>query len=298
MFTIPPLKSALIFALISIFLGTPPKISAQTLDGKFDVGGRHIRIACQGSGSPTVVIDAGLGTAPIEDAAWQNVSFKTSVTTRVCMYDRAGLGGSEPNPKPFITSLDSVSDLHRALEVAGVHGPYLIAGQSIGGLHALVFANRYPSDVAGLVLVSSTCPDQFSTWLKLLPPPANGEAKAISDTRSFLEAILSGSSKNSEHLDVRRSTEQALQLHSLGSKTVIVLTHSPRFRMVPGLEEPLSIKLENATQQMQKEFLKLSTNSKQHIAATAGHHLQLEDPDFVISGIAEGVRDVRASRGF
>ena len=65
--------------------------------------------------------------------------------------------------------------------------------------------------------------------------------------------------------------------------------------MVPGLAEPLAIKLENATQQMQKQFLQLSTNSKQHIAATAGHELPHEDPDFVIEGILEGVHDVRAA---
>lgn len=294
--TIEPVKSTLIFVVLLALAATTPTISAQILDGKFDVGARHIRIACQGTGSPTVVIDAGLGTAPIEDSAWQNIASKTSATTRVCLYDRAGLGGSDPNPKPFITSLDSASDLHRALEVANIRGPFLIVGQSMGGLHAQVFASRYPSEVAGIVLVSSTCPEQYNVWLKLLPPPEQGESKAISDARSFLVTIQSDHFKNSERLDIPRSTEQAQQLHSLGAKPVIVLTHSPRFRMVPGLAEPLAIKLENATQQMQKEFLKLSTNSKQHIAATAGHHLQVEDPDFVITGILEGVRDVRASR--
>lgn len=295
MFKINQAKPTLKVFVFFILAGTPQWMSAQTLDGKFDVGGRRIHLACQGSGYPTVIVDAGLGTAPAEDSAWQQIASKTAAVTRVCLYDRAGLGGSDPNPKPVITSLDSATDEARALKAAGLHGPFLVVGHSIGGLNAQVFANFYPSEVAGLILVSTTHPDQFNIWLSLLPPPAEGESKAITDGRTFMKTIQSDPLKNEERLDFHQSAEQARQLHSLGSKPVIVLTHSPKFRMVPGLAEPLSIKLENATQKMQKQFLQLSTNSKQHIAATAGHELPHEDPDFVIDGILEGVRDVRAA---
>jgi pimeloyl-ACP methyl ester carboxylesterase len=294
--TIEAVKLTLGFVVLLALVGATPSISVQSLDGKFDVGGRRIRLACQGSGYPTVVIDAGLGTAAVEDAAWQQIASKIAAVTRVCLYDRAGRGGSDPNPKQVVTSLDSATDMARALDVAGLQGPFLVVGHSVGGLHAQVFASRYPSKVAGLVLVSSTHPDQFSTWLNLLPPPVDGESKPITDTRAFLITTQSDPLKNSERLDMRQSREQAHQLHSLGSKPVIVLTHSPKFRMVPGLDEPLAIKLENATQEMQKQFLQLSTNSKQHIAATAGHHLPNEAPDFVIDGILEGVHDVRATQ--
>lgn len=295
MLKIKAVKSILGTFVFLALAGTAQWMSAQTLDGKFDIGGRHIQLACQGSGYPTVVIDAGLGTAPVEDSAWQKIASKTAAVTRVCLYDRAGLGGSDPNPKPIISSLDSATDMARALKVAGLNGPFLVVGHSLGGLNAQVFASLYPSEVAGLALVSSTHPDQFNIWLSLLPPLADGESKAITDGRTFMKTIQSDPLKNEERLDVRKSEEQARQLHSLGSKPVIVLTHSPKFRMVPGLAEPLAIKLENATQQMQKQFLQLSTNSKQHIAATAGHELPHEDPDFVIAGILEGVRDVRAA---
>jgi pimeloyl-ACP methyl ester carboxylesterase len=295
MLIIKPGKSILRTFVLLALAGTAQWVSAQTLDGKFDIGGRHIRLACQGSGYPTVVIDAGLGTAPVEDSAWQQIASKTAAVTRVCLYDRAGLGGSDRNPKPVITSLDSATDMARALEIAGLHGPFLVVGHSIGGLHAQVFANLYPSKVAGLVLVSSTHPDQFNIWLSLLPPPVDGESKVITDARTFMKTIQSDPLKNEERLDARQSEEEARQLHSLGSKPVIVLTHSPKFRMVPGLAEPLAIKLENATQQMQKQFLQLSTSSKQRIAATAGHELPHEAPDFVTKGILEGVRDVRAA---
>ena len=284
--------------LVALFAlaGAVSAQSAPVPDGNFAVGGRRIRLACQGSGYPTVVVDAGLGTAPVEDNAWRQIAAKVAAVTRVCLYDRAGLGGSDPNPKPIITSLDSTADMARVLEVAGLHGPFLVVGHSIGGLHAQVFASRYPAKVAGLVLVSTTHPDQFNIWLSLLPPPVNGEPKAITDARAFMETIQSDPLRNQERLDFRQSEQQARGLHSLGSKPVIVLTHSPNFRMVPGLGEPLAIKLENATQKMQKQFLKLSTNSTQRIAATAGHELPHEDPQFVVDGILDGVRDVRLER--
>jgi pimeloyl-ACP methyl ester carboxylesterase len=295
MLTIKPVKSILgTFVLLAI-VGMTDGIAAQAPDGKFDIGGRRIRLACQGNQYPTVVIDAGLGTAPAEDSAWQKIASKIAAITRVCLYDRAGLGGSDPNPKPVITSLDSATDEARALKIAGLDGPFLVVGHSIGGLNAQVFASHYPSEVAGLVLVSTTHPDQFKIWLSLLPPPTGGESKALTDGRTFMQTIQSDPSKNEERIDFHQSALEARKLHTLGSKPVIVLTHSPKFRMVPGLDEPLAIKLENATQQMQKQFLQLSTRSKQRIAATAGHELPHEAPDFVIEGILEGVRDVRAA---
>jgi len=85
----------------------------------------------------------------------------------------------------------------------------------------------------------------------------------------------------------------AHQLTSLGNKPVIVLTHSPRFCMVPGLSEPIAVRLEDATQRMQQQFLSLSTNSRQNVAARAGHGLPHEDPAFVVNGILQGVAAVR-----
>lgn len=102
----------------------------------------------------------------------------------------------------------AAADLNRALEVAGLHGPFLMVGHSIGGLHAQVFASRYPSEVAGLVLVSSTHPDQFKIWLNLIPHPVDGEPKAITDARAFLTTMPSDPLENPERLDIRQSGEQ------------------------------------------------------------------------------------------
>jgi pimeloyl-ACP methyl ester carboxylesterase len=155
-----------------------------------------------------------------------------------------------------------------------------------------VFAAKYPADATGLVLVSTTHPDQFTRWLALLPAATPGEEKAITDARAFLTGVTDPS-KNEERLDMGRSAQEAHLLTTLGSKPVIIATHSPRFRMVPGLSEPLAIRLEQETQRMQREYLSLSTNAHQNIAERAGHGLPHEAPKFVIDNILQGVVPVR-----
>lgn len=285
--------AVLLSCITSSALGQVVAAPQTPADGRFDVGGRSIRLSCAGTGAPTVVIDAGMGTAPVEDPGWQAIAAQVGSVTRVCLYDRAGLGTSDPAPAGPRSSSDAAHDLHAALSAAGVKGPYLLVGHSIGGLHAQVFAAENPADTAGLVLVSSTHPDQVMTWLALLPPPAPDEEKAVTEARSFLTDMQTDPSKNEERLDMRASAREAHQLTSLGKKPVIVLTHSPRFRMVPGLSEPIAVRLEDATQRMQRQFLALSTNARQNVAARAGHGLPHEAPAFVVDGILEGVAAVR-----
>ncbi|PVM93239.1 alpha/beta hydrolase [Caulobacter radicis] len=267
-------------------------------DGRFDVGGgRMIRLDCQGQGAPTVVVDAGMGSASVEDEAWRRIAARVSEATRICLSDRAGLGASDPAPRGGPrTSADAAADLDAALRAAGVAPPYLLAGHSIGGLHAQVFAARYPERTAGLVLVSSTHPDQMTAWLATLPAATPGEPRSITDARGFLTQMPRDPSLNPENLDFAASSAQARALQSLGDKPVVVATHSPKWRMVPELGEPLAVELEAVTQDLQKRFLSLSSRSTQTIAPTAGHGLPHEDPGFVVEAILAGVRAVREGR--
>jgi len=182
------------------------------------------------------------------------------------------------------------------LHAAGIEGPYLIAGHSIGGLHAQVFASQYPEETAGLVLISSTHPDQIDVWLSILPDPVPKEEKAITEARAFLTAMVNDPTRNEERLDFRASAAEARRLRSLGSKPVVIATHSANYRMVPGLSEGLSVKLEAATQNLQRKFLSLSSRSKQNISRTAGHGLPHEDPAFVVDNILEAVAMARDRR--
>src|SRR5215213_9005058 len=124
-----------------------------------DVGGYSLHINCVGQGSPTVVLDAGLGGMSAE---WVWVQREVSDTTRVCPYDRAGMGWSEMGPEPR-DAKQITRELHTLLSKAGIEGPYVLVGHSFGGLYMQTYAARYPGEVAGVALIdSSTELDQFS----------------------------------------------------------------------------------------------------------------------------------------
>ena len=123
-----------------------------------DVGTHSLHINCVGRGSPTVILEAAnLGMS----AHWVRVQQQLAKTTRVCAYDRAGMGWSEMGPEPRDAGQIS-SELHALLEGAETEGPYVLVGHSYGGLYTRMYAARYPSQVAGVALVDSSHPEQFT----------------------------------------------------------------------------------------------------------------------------------------
>lgn len=131
--------------------------AAQALDTlPAQVDGRRVHMVARGSGSPTVVLEAGfMGTS----RTWSQVQRELASTHRVIAYDRAGLGNSAPNTAPR-TSRAIAMELREALRSAGESAPFLLVGHSAGGLHARVFAGMYPDEVVGLVLVDPA-PEDF-----------------------------------------------------------------------------------------------------------------------------------------
>src|ERR687898_2716391 len=123
-----------------------------------DVGGYSLHINCVGRGSPSVLLDAGSGGF---SAQWVRVQREVSGTTRVCAYDRAGMGWSEMGPEPRDAKQISI-ELHTLLKGASIEGPYVLVGHSFGGLYVRTYAARYPDEVAGVVLVDSSSPKQVS----------------------------------------------------------------------------------------------------------------------------------------
>ena len=116
-----------------------------------DVGGYRLHLHCIGQGSPTVVLDAGLGAFSLD---WGAVQPHIATSTRVCAYDRAGLGWSDPGPTPR-SPQQSASELHALLTKGGVEGPYVLVAHSISGKTARLFASQHPDEVAGMVLVDA-----------------------------------------------------------------------------------------------------------------------------------------------
>jgi len=117
-----------------------------------DIDGRHINVYCTGAGGPTVILMAGL-------FSWSVVWYKTQPViaqkAHVCAFDRAAYGFSDPAFQPQIVS-EVVEDLHKALHAGSIPGPYVLVGHSLGGLEARVYAQRWPEEVAGMVLVDTS----------------------------------------------------------------------------------------------------------------------------------------------
>ncbi|HEV2992151.1 MAG TPA: alpha/beta hydrolase [Candidatus Angelobacter sp.] len=128
-----------------------------------DVGGHRLKINCAGTGSPTVVLESGLGDLLSE---WQPVQRQISMFTRVCAYDRAGYGESDAGPLPR-TSLQISRELYALLQNAGEHPPYILVGYSFGGYNVRVFEGKFPNEVVGMVLVDSPQEDQYELHLRL-----------------------------------------------------------------------------------------------------------------------------------
>jgi pimeloyl-ACP methyl ester carboxylesterase len=166
-----------------------PGTSAATgVDGLFDIGGRKLWMSCSGSGSPTVVYLHGLG-GPSQNVG--RIPAGIAPTTRICIYDRANVGKSDPLPGTH-TALDSARDLHALLAAAHVDGPVILLGASIGGLIAIDYAGAYPDQVAGLVLLDAILPNDDVTD-HLIADPAERQLWQFGDDNNP-EGLLASAS--------------------------------------------------------------------------------------------------------
>jgi pimeloyl-ACP methyl ester carboxylesterase len=216
-----------------------------------DVGGHRLHLRCTGSGSPTVVLEPGAGEMS-SNLGW--ITPAVARDTRVCVYDRAGRGWSEPADTPQ-DGLQIATDLHTLLQRGHIPGPYVLAGHSFGGLYVLAFAARYPDDVAGMVLVDSTAPASaakpgaaspyhggsydvlgrvsalasvsarlgvgrlFSHFsFGSLPPRSRDEVRATGATANNLRSTID------EYVQANASVQQAASLTDFADKPLVVLT--------------------------------------------------------------------------
>jgi pimeloyl-ACP methyl ester carboxylesterase len=254
-----------------------------------DIGGHQLHINCTGTGSPTVVLEPGLGE-PSVAMAW--ITPNIAADTRVCVYDRAGRGWSESVSKPR-DGIQTATDLHTLLERAGEPGPYVLAGHSAGGIYVLNFARLYPKQVAGVVLLDSMHPEQYTriaTWpafyesfrrfSALMPSLSRlGIGHAVYGTaygdlpetardqqRSFWSAPRHSRSLRDEFSRLRTAMAQAGALTNLGDRPLVV---------VSALNEAA-----DGWMAAQAGLASLSTNSNHRTLADATHSALIENQDF------------------
>ena len=303
------LASAFIFAATLAAIDHPARPHAGTF---VDVGRRNLYLNCTGHGAPTVVLESGAGSFSVD---WALVQPEIAKTTRVCSYDRAGYGWSDPGPE-WDTVGQTAQDLQTALTKAGERAPYLLVGQSMGGLFVRWYQHEHPAEVVGLVLV-----DTYETAAPLngkqvplytlskeqlqatLPPPSSLQKPPIPTAvrppfdklpqdaqqahlqleRHFFETI--DFNKGPVMMESWRSAfyvlhNASLKQDSLNGLPIVILTRDG----VSKVEE-----------EQQQNLLRLSRNAHRVVATHSGHFIQVERPDLVIDGIQQVLRFERAS---
>jgi pimeloyl-ACP methyl ester carboxylesterase len=244
-----------------------------------DIGGRSIYLDCRGDGSPTIVLDAGMGGGA---DGWGTVLDGLARTTRTCAYDRPGRGTSEPRGRH--TLADTAADLHAALQVAGETAPFILVGHSHGGNYVRVFTDRYRTEVAGIVLVDTFDPDLEERWIHPLLGTLRPEYKAQLDGLRSLVADV-------EDLDWAASEHQ-LRSSSIAGTPIEVL-RAPRVE--PRLNGPTNDAIAAA---WIAGYESLSPGAMHYeIASNAGHLIQLDRPDLVIEATRRLVDAVRSPSG-
>lgn len=271
----------------------------------------RIHIHCSGQGTPAVVLDSGLGDSFL---SWQKVQPEVAKFTEVCSYDRAGIGYSDPSPRPR-TCRVIAEELNSLLRAAGVAPPYVLVGHSMGGYDVRVFASLYRSEVAGVVLVDASHPDQE----KRLPIELSGmeaswlrEAEFLEFTMPFgIPRLLRLCDENpvaraiecnfhtaregvKEMKTFPESGAQAAASDSFGDLPLVVLSHDPD---KPSVEIPADLvkPTNDAWEKMQEEMAHLSSRGRQSIVKNSAHYIQFDRPDAVVDAINDVVSQARST---
>ena len=291
-----------------------------------DIGGHRLHLYCLGTGSPTVLLEA---PAPGWSLYWSNVQPQIAQTTRVCAYDRAGLGWSERGPLPR-TGQRMTRELHRLLERAGIRGPYVLVGHSLGGLIARLYQHDYPQEVVGMVLVDAGHESEmrqaefrlFANADKSMLPVIRAmtmvgitrlmatydqlpqllmaqEEKVSAEIRPMLRAgwLRTGyfATLTDESDGLIETLEQVRRSGSLGNLPLVVITATGPvwWPDMPGQVNPA--KFRKMWLDLQQSLTTLSTNSRQVFADQSSHFIPFDQPELVSNAVRQLIDRERAT---
>jgi pimeloyl-ACP methyl ester carboxylesterase len=281
-----------------------------------DVNGLNMHLNCSGAELPTVILESGLGYEG--SLSWHSIQSEIATHNRVCSYDRAGILWSDKADGP-LTAAATAERLHTLLGQASEQGPFVFVGHSIGGPLTMVYADKYPSEVAGIVLVDSSHPEQtdrlplevveldsvqpmesfmysvtaaFGVMRLTIPNPPEGtpERDVIAD--SFLPRTVSG--LLDELTAVEQITTEAGEVEGFGELPLIVLTRGKLPEDLPPQITPEIIsKTASIWSEMQGELASLSTNADHRVVDDAGHYIHHDNPEAVVRAIRDVVKAVQ-----
>jgi pimeloyl-ACP methyl ester carboxylesterase len=227
-------------------------------------------------------------------STWRLIMPDLSMQTRVCAYDRAGLGFSDPPTVRPRTSRDVALDLHKLLAVAREAGPYVLVGHSIGGYHVRVYAAQFPDEVVGVVLVDSSHPDQVRAFLDSLPPADPNEPEEWQAYRAQMDSMLNDPSSNPEDLDIAASAAQVRASGDLGDVLLVVVTANQGIPpSASEIQADLYKRLSQVWLRLQADLVGLSPQGTQVFATRGGHYVQEDDPEVVMEAIQRVIQAAR-----
>ncbi len=283
----------------------------------YRVNGHAMRIDCIGSGSPTIVLDAGLGN---DGLIWGGVQPVLAKTTRVCSYDRAGFGWSDALPPP--RDADHIAaELHGLLIAAKVDGPIILMGHSIAGMYIRDYATRYPAQVAGLIFVDASTPLQNRNpvfkahdgrgsppWYQTLMNQAAfslGIPRVLGQCAQSFPGFDPAAAKlqaedlchepfgaiAEEERSFDRSGEEVVHTGPYGALPILIFSQDIAKAAAEG--EPRE--LGNAWNQMQEDLKKLSVHSRRIIAKGSTHYIQLDRAELIEREIPLFIEEIRGT---
>jgi pimeloyl-ACP methyl ester carboxylesterase len=246
------------------------------------INGRRLAFKSEGSGSPSVIFETGLGA---ESDEWDNVQRTVAEHLGTICYDRAGRGESEA-ARLGRDAYTMVDDLHELLHAARVPSPYILVGHSLGGLLTRIFAHRYRDEVAGIILVDSMHEDQFDVFGGAFPPPVPSDPPELVGLRQFWTGGWRDIDATEERIDLPAVIRQGREVDSLADLPLHVITAGSFLNgpLVPPAERQI---LQHKWEELQAKFLRLSTRATQTFARDCGHFIQRERPDVIVRAILE-----------
>lgn len=295
------MRLALQYLLAGVLLGAAPAhaidLDLMTPPGRYvSVETHRLHYYCVGDGTPTVVIDGGIGSAAVE---WRAIQTALSGRTRVCSYDRAGYGWSDPGPAPRSTSR-VVKEMRQMLHEAKVSPPYLLVGHSFGGFNVRYFAANFPDEVLGLLLLESSHPatamarDKNGVAGRNPFPAQTGDAKRAESDDFAVAGYLNSRRKAifaqmDEISSFARSAREVEAAPALANIPITVVARDPAL----GFPDPAE---ESSWQRGQRELATLSPQGRFVTAEGSGHEIHANRPDVVVAEIS-ALLDLLAAPG-